>query len=929
MVHTLSSPRVIHTSSTDTLKPREEPINITGSTAASTPDIDSETKPSEVKSQSKREFIRLGNNKALNIVKKPLRSNTSSPSNQLFPSSKPTYPGYTTPSDTTVNLDSRIDQLRSQLIDSPQCDPFTHNYFSFIEPFHDIPDISLTEKTETLDYPKSTTKIIIKSEEQNKEHLKEVRIDRTKSQIASERDIPANFLSAISKPTKYTDPVLQRDQDKYKSAKADVAASKAEIELTIKKKNNLPSIKEKSKTQYSPLMKSSTSGGLKKRIASSSSGENILKPTLHPQPNAINSKGEQNVGGSGAFKKLFSPKLKSNLTPTTQKTKSSLKSNSSVSSATQSTGSVTSTAASTPVPVSPWESTERETSPTLKLPPMLSPTLPAYVAHLLNAEDFPLLNARSKKKSKNSTVNDDPTIAVKRKKTKSFTSTPTSTASSLSSTSSLSSSNKKKYDSSLPLSPKENHRTETNRNNNQLIPVMLSPTLPPRFVEESPADRKGLLKTKSPEWLDSDKDNQSGDIKGIKRSTAFGDKDINAGISRKEKEKTPSTYTAVSQNSKQKDLLKRKKTKMARRYFSSDSDGNEDVLGNDQETFLAASRPLIPLATKKPLKKTSTAPVSVMPVSSGKTTHESSEPTVKKIRPKSTNASPLPSSVAITNGILPSSAESIESKDSKQKLVESRMRSYIAIAREKKHEADTADRNNDYKRAAIITMDSLICYIIGFTFDDINQRLNKKIPNEKLWVTLVPYISRLVSYFDSTQCEVSRHLIALCYQIRSLIDTKIASNVNSQLKNLLSILSDSHTSSASVSSASSKTSADRNQALDDRRSAKLINLSGLLSRYHESALQDFYRGMRDSPAESIKQYFPKTWKGRSLIPIQQQPPNSVSFQPTFDSYYLPLGLVSSLPEAVAIAYNVSVEWYEQEGLKYDWSFTKVSLNSSE
>lgn len=221
------------------------------------------------------------------------------------------------------------------------------------------------------------------------------------------------------------------------------------------------------------------------------------------------------------------------------------------------------------------------------------------------------------------------------------------------------------------------------------------------------------------------------------------------------------------------------------------------------------------------------------------------------------------------------------------KLLRNKMRTWLDLARTKKHLSDAKFQNEEFSLASAAAMDSLLCYIIGFNYEERADRLMGRLPHEKSWNTLVNFVNRVNFLHEASK---QNQLVGCCYLIRALIHVRIGLVLGAQIKA---------------------------QARDKDPEPEQESLALSLFRTQEGYTSDFRRANRSLPLSAVSQSFPKTYARRSktATPVV----HDGGYRPWSDEYALPLHVYSSLQEAAALGWNMTDEWINKEGLKYEWA----------
>lgn len=402
---------------------------------------------------------------------------------------------------------------------------------------------------------------------------------------------------------------------------------------------------------------------------------------------------------------------------------------------------------------------------------------------------------------------------------------------------------------------------------------MLSPTLPPLFAE-LPNDIK-QSKAKSPTQRRTiDRDYDTSESEPDTKKTSHNNQKKTSEPTRASK-----LSSVNSSNGSSKDVTKKKR---ADRVDSTEnirlSSPSTNTKTNDNTTTNNGAD-----GTKRKLGNAA-APAA-----------ESNAPSKKK-----RNASDLKQDSRA------SSKEGVsEQREKYYRLLRNKMHKWIGLAREQKHAADRATNNDDHTMAAVLNMDSLICFVVGFDYEDRADSMLKRDPTPNSWATLVQHITRLVLMFENHKLNI---LAGVCYQIRALIHLRMITCYRSVIKHKMKLINSIEPDIAKSNKAAELVT------LNTELQAQTLQLIAA----QESSSADFMRGLDLLSIEHVRADFPRTWKERAHSP---QPANKREggYRPMENEFYLPLHTFSSLQEAAAFGYKITKEWADINEVTIEWA----------
>lgn len=219
---------------------------------------------------------------------------------------------------------------------------------------------------------------------------------------------------------------------------------------------------------------------------------------------------------------------------------------------------------------------------------------------------------------------------------------------------------------------------------------------------------------------------------------------------------------------------------------------------------------------------------------------------------------------------------------------------YLDLGRELKHELDGIVKRDGVlvndpvanKKGCPIGVESILCYILGFTALDELSRTRGRPASSSAWETLLPHIDYVKAITSSAS-----HIYGLILQLEAVVRDKI------------------HTYDI-----------DR---LD--REPSTITSRDFTSRLAENA-RSAYRAWRCGTAglswQALKRSFPKTWAQRinSDSAVQTNGHDTVGLIPGYSfatsGYHLPLTSTTTAVEAVKMGWTFLAEWAEIEGVEW-------------
>lgn len=244
------------------------------------------------------------------------------------------------------------------------------------------------------------------------------------------------------------------------------------------------------------------------------------------------------------------------------------------------------------------------------------------------------------------------------------------------------------------------------------------------------------------------------------------------------------------------------------------------------------------------------------------------------------------------------------------------MNKWITKARDKKHDSDKASSERNHRLATVLALDSLVCFMIGFEYEDRCETLRnraqasknsnsngpsgsvtkngsggtgsgpisaisnapasnaKQIVFGRSWLSLVPFLAKLASSAKSVDADVA----GVCYQVLAVVRLHVANF-------------------------------ERRHDGTPEECAKILY----------SALANFSTGLWLLPLLTVRERFGLTvkggWTSTKLNPLHPDP--------LHDRAALPLHVNSTLAECAAFALRIGMKWAEMENIVYEWEAAKA------
>lgn len=227
---------------------------------------------------------------------------------------------------------------------------------------------------------------------------------------------------------------------------------------------------------------------------------------------------------------------------------------------------------------------------------------------------------------------------------------------------------------------------------------------------------------------------------------------------------------------------------------------------------------------------------------------------------------------------------------------------YLKIAKGKKHKGDES-RAKNLKVSLAYFLDSIIIYLVGFSYEDQSRRLSKKLYNDKTWLSLISLIDHALKLsIDNSIGDIA----GLCLQIKAVVYEHVCKILDEfiQLNN--------------IKRKKAKTK-EEILAIDEN----LINHFRNYSKYRELSKRSFIE------SESYLSVFKLQKKYPSIVESFQNQAGknrlsrdtNFSLDPRTDSIQLPINTGVTLKEICAYSLRVMKQWCRDEPVKYnEWTF---------
>ncbi|ODV96168.1 hypothetical protein PACTADRAFT_2463 [Pachysolen tannophilus NRRL Y-2460] len=274
----------------------------------------------------------------------------------------------------------------------------------------------------------------------------------------------------------------------------------------------------------------------------------------------------------------------------------------------------------------------------------------------------------------------------------------------------------------------------------------------------------------------------------------------------------------------------------------------------------------------------------------------------------------------------------LDKRKEKSELFLSKSKHFVNLATLKKRESDSLRNKNSQlshsvcKKSLLISIDSLIIFIVAFDYEDKSRLVLKLLASEDSWLSLLPFLNSIIRNIeeameliengnhtgnenDNRRGSSLRYLLGLVHLIKGMVYQHLEEICTKKITN-------SHLKTKTI--------------IEDHKKKLLKDLivKNSLSSidYRENLNQSFTIFEKYLNYTNIKISFPQTFKKRSLV-IEPKPLKE-SLRPSADPYYLPINsCYSTFQEVVGFSYNLVKEWSETQGLidtkQIEWALEKI------
>ncbi len=236
---------------------------------------------------------------------------------------------------------------------------------------------------------------------------------------------------------------------------------------------------------------------------------------------------------------------------------------------------------------------------------------------------------------------------------------------------------------------------------------------------------------------------------------------------------------------------------------------------------------------------------------------------------------------------------------------------YVDLGRTLKHDADPFLKtksdysiiDQDLKEGAAIAVETILCYMLGFSLGDEASRLGRKPSEVTSWESLLPYMS-----FVKNVTQIIPTLYGLVHQLEAVCRDTI------HLYNLERL---EREPSLSAALEEARIEGDFNAAELAVKINKSVLFQKKLVENARLAQQAWVQGMNNLPLQNLEQSYPTTWSKQVQTPVVPKGEEKLVPKAYGDGgYHLPLGATVSSIEAVRMGWSVLGEWSEKEGVKW-------------
>lgn len=266
-------------------------------------------------------------------------------------------------------------------------------------------------------------------------------------------------------------------------------------------------------------------------------------------------------------------------------------------------------------------------------------------------------------------------------------------------------------------------------------------------------------------------------------------------------------------------------------------------------------------------------------------------------------------------------------------------RKYMALGRTLKHAADAilkspecVDNNVLFDPAAknrglAIALETIICYMLAFSIGDEITRINRKAGDVGTWRSILQYLDSVTG-----AAHTIPHLLGLCLQLGAVCrDTIHAYELEREHDRLeRERLGRERPVSADTDAASSSfPDQEANTPVGDLLSASRTAQNAQTRPGYANLKADFitelidnarawHKGISTLPVDDLQQCYPQTWAKRSKSPGPAKGKERLVAKRYGEGlFYLPLSSASTGIEAVRMGWSFLNEWVSKEGVEWE------------
>ncbi len=238
---------------------------------------------------------------------------------------------------------------------------------------------------------------------------------------------------------------------------------------------------------------------------------------------------------------------------------------------------------------------------------------------------------------------------------------------------------------------------------------------------------------------------------------------------------------------------------------------------------------------------------------------------------------------------------------------------YVDLGRTLKHDADPFLRpksdyftiDEDLKMGAAIAVETVLCYMLGFSLGDEMSRLGRKTPEVASWQSLLPYMS-----FVKNVTQMILPLHGLTHQLEAVCRDTI---------HLYDLERLERESPPSATSEEARTDGDSTATAPlDQANRQFIKFKNKLVENARLAQQAWVQGINNLPLQELQQSYPITWSKRASTPVAPRGEEKLIPKAYGEGgYHLPLGPTNSGIEAVRMGWSFLGEWSLKHGVKWE------------